>query len=455
MTSTAMGDQDSSRKSGHHKQDSWIVPSWDILFAGRRADVDKNQAGSVSNLPTVKQDATLIASKSQDDLETELKKALEESIPGQTSEQFKSQITLPTCSTSLSAHTAAGGSETSYGPLDAADRLQEHLNESAKLKDSLTGKEQSLYGALLSRPPIINAISSTFDGSNRDEGYEEDSGLRFQPTYLTPRLPIVFAHGLFGFDQLNLAPESLRAAMPGLSFDYWRGITQTLQARGVEFLVGKVPTSATIEERATALRDLIEEKFPHREVNVIGHSMGGLDGRFLISKLESTFTVRSLTTIASPHRGSPFAGFMLDTVIGKERLPKLLEIIEAVGIPGGGRAFRELTTESMANFNERVLNRDEVTYMSWGAAHDPSILHEFRYAWSIIKEKEGANDGMVSIWSSRWGEYRGTLRASHLDQVGWANVVADFAASISTKRRPFDPKILYLTICEDLALRGL
>jgi len=48
-------------------------------------------------------------------------------------------------------------------------------------------------------------------------------------------------------------------------------------------------------------------------------TQGGLDGRYLISKLKpTTFKVISLTTISTPHRGSPFADYFIDNIIGRE-----------------------------------------------------------------------------------------------------------------------------------------
>lgn len=109
------------------------------------------------------------------------------------------------------------------------------------------------------------------------------------------------------------------------------------------------------------LCELIEQTFPGREVNLIGHSMvrshsllspiwltdsqGGLDARFLISQLKpTTFKVKSLTTIATPHRGSSFADFLLEDLIGRSQVPALLGLMSSVGVPGGGKAFDDLTT---------------------------------------------------------------------------------------------------------------
>lgn len=209
-------------------------------------------------------------------------------------------------------------------------------------------------------------------------------GVRYQEQYKSPRLPIVFAHGLFGFDELSFAPARFRDSFPQLSIAYWRGVSVLLRERGVDLHVAKVPMSASIEERAQALRQVIDSKFAGRDVNVIGHSMGGLDARFLLSRLSCKAKIRSLTTIATPHRGSPFADFMLDNVIGRHRLPHLLKLLQRLGLPGGGRAFECLTTTEMSRFNRETPDNPQANYLSWGAAFKPGMFNEFYYPHRVI-----------------------------------------------------------------------
>lgn len=65
----------------------------------------------------------------------------------------------------------------------------------------------------------------------------------------------------------------------------------------------------------------------------------------MISSLQPhTFQIRSLTTIATPHRGSSFADFLLEDVITTKHVPALLSLMDTLGVPGGGKAFQELTT---------------------------------------------------------------------------------------------------------------
>ena len=46
-------------------------------------------------------------------------------------------------------------------------------------------------------------------------------------------------------------------------------------------------------------------------VVIIAHSMGGLDARYMISRLGMDDRVTALVTITTPHRGSPYADWCL------------------------------------------------------------------------------------------------------------------------------------------------
>jgi triacylglycerol lipase len=103
--------------------------------------------------------------------------------------------------------------------------------------------------------------------------------------------------------------------------------------------------------------------------------MGGLDCRYLTSHLsDRSFNVLSLTTIATPHRGSAFADHFLST-LGKDRLPQLLALLDMLPIGGGdGKAFEFLTLDNMRKFNEETPNVPGVKYFSWGATYDPGLI---------------------------------------------------------------------------------
>src|SRR6516164_8879075 len=91
------------------------------------------------------------------------------------------------------------------------------------------------------------------------------------------RHPIIFAHGLLGFDYLRLGPFRLAG--------YWSKLPETVRAAGNRVFVARVAPIGSVTERAGQLRAFIEQNCPDEEVHVIGHSMGGLDARYMISKL--------------------------------------------------------------------------------------------------------------------------------------------------------------------------
>jgi triacylglycerol lipase len=147
----------------------------------------------------------------------------------------------------------------------------------------------------------------------------------------------------------------------------------------------------------------------------------GLDSRYMISQLKpSHVKVLSLTTIATPHRGSAFADYLFKR-IGMTNIPKLYKALNYFGFETG--AFEQLTMEYIRNsFNPRTPDVEGVEYYSYGATLRPSLTSVFRKSHKVIDELEGPNDGLVSVASSRWGTYKGTLdNVSHLDLINWTN----------------------------------
>jgi triacylglycerol lipase len=190
----------------------------------------------------------------------------------------------------------------------------------------------------------------------------------------------------------------------------------------VEVIIASVPPSGSIEERAEKLGKDIAAKADGKSVNIVAHSMGGLDARYMISNLKpKNVNVKSLVTIATPHHGSAFADYLLEDT-GPINLPRLYGVIEKAGF--GTKAFGQLTRKYMAEeFNPRTPDEPNVRYFSYGAVtSQPPLLSPFRQSHKILDRLEGPNDGLVSVESSRWGSYKGTLvNVSHLDLINWSN----------------------------------
>ena len=83
----------------------------------------------------------------------------------------------------------------------------------------------------------------------------------------------------------------------------------------------------------------------------------------------------------------------------------------------------QLTQKYMTeSFNPRTPDSPDVRYFSYGAQLNPHLTSVFRTSGGIVKAAEGPNDGLVSVKSSQWGKYQGTLdNVSHLDLINWTN----------------------------------
>ncbi|KAH8835221.1 alpha/beta-hydrolase [Flagelloscypha sp. PMI_526] len=272
---------------------------------------------------------------------------------------------------------------------------------------------------------------------DRGETVEEEQQ-KMHKKYRSTRNPVVFCHGLFGFNSVSVG-----LSIAPMKFSYWKGIQEVLQANGTQVLVTHVPATSSPIDRAQVLEDQIAELYMGQSVHLIGHSMGGLDCRLVAHKLNKSkyprFKVLSVTTVATPHRGSHFADHFLQTV-GKERMPQVLSWLNMLPNGGGdGKAFEFLTVENIRKFNQETPDDPSVQYFSWGASYDPGLIDTWKYPHSVILEKEGPNDGLVSVNSSRWGKYLGTLsHVNHLDLLTGSTI-------------RFHPATFYLSICDMLA----
>jgi triacylglycerol lipase len=249
-----------------------------------------------------------------------------------------------------------------------------------------------------------------------------------------PRHPLVFCHGMLAFTTLRiLAPEYI---------NYFMYLRPFLKDRGIDALFPEVAPTGGVLERAEQLRDQLV-RWTDEPVNLIAHSMGGLDARCLISRLGLAHRVRSLTTISTPHRGTALAEWFHANF--REGLPLFLPL-EALGLNLAG--FGDCRPSRCSEFNERTPDAPEVRYFSYTAATaPPRITPVLRRAWNIVTPREGPNDGIVSVRSARWGEELGTVNADHFAQT------PDLA--LLRPDENFDTLGFYSRLIEDLARRGL
>jgi triacylglycerol lipase len=217
----------------------------------------------------------------------------------------------------------------------------------------------------------------------------------------------VLVHGLCGFDRLVACRRPLK--------EYFPGIRSYLEAGGTTVLVPRISPTAGVATRAAELKAYLAREVGRRPVHVIAHSMGGLDARYMISRLGMDTQVLSLTTVGTPHRGTAFADF------GVARLARFLKpVFRAAGLPDD--AFFDLTTESCRRFNEDVPDAPGVRYAAVaGVCEKPWLGPEWVLSSHIVRKAEGPNDGVVSVTSATWGTRTDVWDGDHLNLVNWPN----------------------------------
>lgn len=259
------------------------------------------------------------------------------------------------------------------------------------------------------------------------------------------RYPVVLVHG-FGFrDDLRLKK-------------YWGNIPEALEAQGAEVYLSHQNAFDTHEANARQLKARILDiliKHDYEKVNLIAHSKGGIEARYMISEMDMANRVASLTTIATPHHGAVLSNVIFEMVLKHKLLKPVHTAARGIGRLMGDKnpdpliGGLQLTPEYMEYFNRRVKNSPQVYYQSYCGVirrNFPSILQRLKY--DELLKRAGLHDGTVSVMSAKWGSFRGIVTSN--DGLG----VSHFEIIGQTDYTDFDPDRFYVRLVEDLKKRG-
>lgn len=256
----------------------------------------------------------------------------------------------------------------------------------------------------------------------------------FNCNYTKTKYPIVLAHGALGFDSLF-----------GL-LDYWYGIPSSLASGGAQVYVTSVSQLNATEARGEQLLAQVETVVAvtgKPKVNLIGHSHGGLDVRYVASVRPDL--VASVTSVGSPHKGAELADFIAANIVDGSpseallaalgnSLADVLALLSGTSNPQDAlAALGSLTSTGTAAFNaahpqgvpaascgegdSRVAG---VRYFSWsGTGVLTNVLDVSDPLMGITSLFCGeANDGLVGRCSSHLGDViRDNYFQNHLDEV--------------------------------------
>jgi triacylglycerol lipase len=295
----------------------------------------------------------------------------------------------------------------------------------------------------VSKPAAGQAYNHVIPAGRIGTGVVLDNLLTEQEHFdsLSLKYPVILAHGIAMRDRGTvLAP--------------WGRIPQVLKENDVEVFFGNTDAWGSIESNAELLKatvDKILEETGKEKVNIIAHSKGGLDSRYMIWKYKYGEKVASLTTISTPHHGAVVADLILNlksihTKAAKKSLEDLSRLYNDV-YPDIYTAGYSLTTTNMEEFNRIVTMDDRVYYQSiYSIMNNAKDDLLFSSSYNYIIKEIGENDGLVSEYSARWGNNITKIEGG----ISHAQII-----DIMRKER-FDMKIpnIYLRIVNDLGNKG-
>jgi triacylglycerol lipase len=234
---------------------------------------------------------------------------------------------------------------------------------------------------------------------------------------------LVFASGF-------LFPQRL------LHHDYFRGVGAAFP--GACF--PRVPLTASIDARARALAaEIARHRFPDPDgpLHVVGHSMGGLDARYLLHRDLDGLAGRiaSLSTIGTPHRGSPIADFLVGPEPDRRTVRRRLycglrRVMGVLGLRSG--AMDNLTSGYARRFNEAHPDTRGVPCHCYAGVGAEALL--LRMTSAYIRDvgqspEERDNDGLVTVASAAWQPLaEPPWPTDHLGAVGHSLVPPRFAS---------------------------
>jgi triacylglycerol lipase len=255
-------------------------------------------------------------------------------------------------------------------------------------------------------------------------------------TYAQTRFPIVFAHGMSGFDNVG-------------ALEYWYGIPSDLRRNGATVYVTQESAYNSSELRGEQLLAQVEDIVAitgARKVNLIGHSHGNQSIRYVAGVRPDL--VASATSVSGPTKGSVVADLLqgVSDLAGPGLTNMVTSVVNAVGkviafLSGdptltqnsyGG--LQSLNTKGAALFNakfpggvpttacgEGAYVANGVRYYSWsGVGQVYNLLDPGDYALAIsaLPFLGKPSDGLVGPCSSHLGQViRDNYPMNHLHTI--------------------------------------
>ncbi len=268
--------------------------------------------------------------------------------------------------------------------------------------------------------------------------------VRAEAQVCATRYPLLMVHGV-GFRDFHY-------------FNYWGRIPRELARNGAKVYYGHQEAWGTVESNAQILKEKIREirrETGCEKVNIIAHSKGGLDSRYLVSVLGMEQEVASLTTINTPHRGSMLVDLL-------KRLPDRVyrEVCQWIDAyfgklgdqhPDAYRASYQLSAAYAKEFNQNCPDAPGVYYQSYGSIMRSGFSSKLLcIPYWVLKWLDGPNDGLVTDKSAVWTNFQGILTSPRLRGISHGDMI-DLTRE---DYRGFDVLEFYVKLTEKLKNMG-
>jgi triacylglycerol lipase len=233
------------------------------------------------------------------------------------------------------------------------------------------------------------------------------------------KYPVLLIHGA-GF----------RDKVLGL-INYWGRIPELFIKNGVDVYYGGTDAWGSIEKNAERIKnkinDILREKKTEK-VNIIAHSRGGLEARYLISTLNMDHAVASLTTISTPHHGVKAMNIAIELPKGLYRFCSFFVNVwsKILGdkTPDFFTSSAQLSEKYSIEFNKCNPDKKGIYYQSYAAMmkyYFSDLL--FIIMNPLITFADGDNDGLCPVESAKWGDYKGVITTQGVFGISHCGVI--------------------------------
>lgn len=233
-------------------------------------------------------------------------------------------------------------------------------------------------------------------------------------------------------------------------------IDRILRIQGYTVYKAKIDGFGSILNNAMQLKEEILKILEVEgacKVNIIAHSKGGLDSKYMIENLGMEDYVASLTTLCTPHKGSPIATNIL-------KLPKFLTKFIAFWINFWYKLFGDKNPDSyqacldlkrINSIEEEIINFSEKVYCQSYSTEMKKSKDDFIMGiplmFSRYFEKDYISDGIVPIDSTIFGEYKGNAFSESISHTE----IVDFMVKKKKRDKIY---MFYSALCEELVNMG-